>query len=192
MATKTFGTEVFYAADINAYCDTTLHLIQEYTVTGSVAASFSITGISSTYKHLLIVAKARGDTALTSTDLNTTFNSDTGGNYGRLTWDGSNSAATPAGNWGSNSNSFQSFIMAANNAAVGSCGAGYMWVYNYADTTWRKSGLAISAAFDGATAVNARHRYFVWDNTAAINRIDFTPNAGNIAVNSTFSVYGVG
>lgn len=192
MATTSFVVdEVLDAAKINGRMVTTWHPISEQTVTGSSVPDVTFSGISDVYEHLILVFNARGTAAATTVDLDVVFNADTGGNYGRLTWDGSHTSASPAGSYSANANAAQALIMAGDSWSVGSCGSGYLLLSDYA-WTWRKSGTAISAAFDGDVGCAARHRSIAWDSTAAINSIKLVPNSGNFAVNSHFSLYGLG
>jgi len=192
VATKTFTAgSVLTSADVNTYCVTVQHLLVEYTFP-SANTALTLSGIPSTYKHLLLVGIGRGTALANSIEANLTFNNDSGANYSRLSWDASDTAATPTGAWSSDRTSVEAFIFAGDSLSTFSAGSGSLLIPDYADTNWYKSVISNSAAFTSDTGILARERRMFWKSTAAINRIDLTASSGNFYAGTRFSLYGLG
>jgi len=67
---------------------------------------------------------------------------------------------------------------------------GEIYIPNYTSSNFK--GLnGDHATENNATAALTYYTAGLWSNTAAINRIDFTPSSGDFAINSTFYLYGI-
>ena len=159
--------------------------IATYTVSGSAVASYTFSSIPSTYTDLILVSSVRSTDNNDGDDLKGTFNSDTGTNYSwtQIYGDGSSAAS----NRGSNSAFMKIGIYAGNSTAAGTFSSCVTHIQNYANTTTYKTNLVrrdIATAYTVAV-VN------MWRSTSAINSITLSCAVGNIAVGSTFTLYGI-
>lgn len=157
-----------------------------YSLLGS-AASFSFTSLASSYDGLMILLQVRGGSAAASTTVNIRFNNDTGNNYAyqRLT-----SASTTV--TGAASNGTSAIILGsvpAASATAGWAGAYCMYIPGYARTTLMKNVEITGGGHDGADYQNVLE-HAQWLSTAAINRIDIFPGAGNWAAGSECAIFG--
>ncbi len=146
-------------------------------------STISFTSIPSTYKHLQI--RYINTTSTTNQNLVVTFNSDTGSNYAwhRLLGDGSSAIADASstttgmtiGRSGGNSSSFA---------------GGVFDLLDYANTSKYKTARTLYG-----TDQNGSGLIFLasglWQNTAAVTTITFTPASGNFAQYSSFALYGI-
>lgn len=172
-----------------AYDPSTFFLIQRTTVGAGGVASVSFTSIPSTYKHLQIRIMARDNRATnTQSNINMTFNSDTGTNYSNHDIWGNGTSALVDG-FASQTSAFACRITGAT-AAANLFGGGYVDINDYASTTKYKTTRGLSGTDQNGSggiflASNA------WLNTAAITRIDLVGVGTTIQQNSTFALYGM-
>lgn len=157
--------------------------IATQTISGSSVASVTFSSIPSTYTDLILVAQLK--TASTAGDLVMQFNSDTGTNYSRTVLYGTGSAA------GSSRESSVAQITIDNYGTPSSTEAAMdiIQIMNYANTTTYKTVLArANKAGSGVDATVG-----LWRSTSAINSIllKVITNTVNIAVDSTFTLYGI-
>lgn len=161
--------------------------IEEQNPTGTVV-TFSSLG---SYTHLRIVYSARGDQVATSTNINLTFNGDTGANYDRENLNGSGTTAS-AGEAIAGTSAAIATIAAAS-APAGSFGSGEILIHDYRGTAFRKG--AVNSA--RRTAADSSGNIFVtffgiqWRDTSAITSITLTLASGNFVSGSKFSLYGM-
>lgn len=163
-------------------------LIAQNTPTGN---STSFTSIPATYTHLVIEYVCRSDkAAVTSENMKVFLNNDTTAtNYrrGRAYGYGTNTVAADGGD-----DSNYDDPPAANSPA-GSCSRGICNILFYATTTFNKQVWGDASSRRDASSV---HEFRIatgveWENTAAVNRVDFTLASGNFVAGSTFRLYGV-
>ena len=161
---------------------TTMKLIAKQTL-GSSAATVTFDSIPGTgYTDLVFYITARRDAA--ATDLLLLFNTSGGTYTTRLLYGTGSSAlsATPARNCG---------IVCANTDTANTFASNWVYIPNYAGST------AKSWSSEGATENNGTTAYItasagVWDQTAAITKVDFTNNGGgNFVSGSSFFLYGI-
>lgn len=169
------------------------HLIASGAVSGSPVASISFSTIPATYRALLLMAMLRGDTSATFTQLLTQFNSDTTvGNYGNQRGDLSASSPGATEQLGTVASVTGLFMTAA--TAPANMFAGFeILIPGYASTSFNKKVLGratgrISASSGGMLYTNSGG---MWANTAAISSIQLKAAAGNIAVNSYYTLWGL-
>jgi hypothetical protein len=162
--------------------------IAEQTPSGVAFVTFSSLG---SYTHLEILWSARGTEAATSTNMNLTFNGDTGANYDRQLLSGNATTVAAAE------------ALAATSAAIGSvtaasatadmAGTGVLRIFDYRGTTFQKGGVSNENLRRATTSGNTFTRQFSigWRNTAAITSVTITLAAGNFVAGSKFSLYGI-
>lgn len=163
-------------------------LIAENTPTGN---STSFSSIPATYKHLVIEYICRSDkAAVTSENMRVFLNNDTTLTNYRSARVFGYAASTAGASGGDDSNIDDP---PAANAPAGSCSRGIVNVLYYAGTTFNKQVLnSCSSRRDNTTVYEIRMAGGVeWENTAAVNRVDFTLASGNFVAGSTFRLYGV-
>lgn len=172
-------------------------VIDDLTVTGSVLATYDTNTrlggvLPTTYKHLRLIVMGRGDTAAGSVFLQMRFNNDSGANYADQSVSG-NAAAAAAGE-NSSATSFPGVgKIAAATATAGHAGILVMDIPVYNGTTWFKQ--FYSSSFVSATLTAGNRTIYddggVWANTAALTRLALFPAAGNFAIGTRFTLYGV-
>jgi hypothetical protein len=154
------------------------------------AASWSETGIASSYDHLLLKYSVRREASGVDDSYHLTLNSDTGSNYSATTLRVISSAAN------SYRNSGQANFNLANWAGAGATantfGVGEIWIPHYANTANYKQML-VSNVVENASTTNFRMSVnaVLWSSTAAVTSITMLDDSGDIAEYSTFTLYGV-
>lgn len=162
------------------------------TTLGSANANVDITGIPSTYAHLMLCVYARGDTAATFTNLNLRFNGDTAANYDSQVERGS--AATVAVSESFAQTSGQTAFIAAGSATTNLFSAAQIVIPHYAGTTSNKTFRSTFALKFGTASTNMNVGIFTgfWRSNAAINEITVLPTAGNLAAGTRVTLYAMG
>lgn len=167
-------------------------LIDDYTVAGSVLASYDtdvrigVNALPQTYKHLKLVMTARLDGLGAGVD--TQYNGDTGANYV------SHQALATSAARADVANVAQTAMICS--VTPGSSDTANRWsvtevlIPNYASAVIRK---LMSSTTHGYQQTSLYTGQFggEWSGTAAIVRVKFRPNAGNFAIGSRFSLYGI-
>lgn len=171
--------------------------ISSYVVPNTTTASFSITGIPSTYKHL----ELRGSVRVTRPgqfggELYVGLNNDTtNGNY----YNHETSAYPPAGSnssqgWGSSSYpGFYAIRTTADSAQTGNYAPFILNIADYTNTN-KKKNIRMLTGWEVNTTSYGTMALFggLWQGTAAVNRIDFGMAYGTyIAQGSVFNLYGI-
>ena len=163
----------------------TFELIAAVTVGSGGAASIDFSSISSAYTDLCLKVSARGTTTEGS-----------GGHYYSITLNGAST------------NRSQRFLQGDGSSASSGSSTSfttYMTPSDFTASTFSNAELYLpnyagsankSMSVDAVTENNATKSYAIfyaqlWSNTAAINQITLTPNAGNFAQYSTAYLYGV-
>ena len=163
---------------------TNTYVALDETTVGTAVPSVTFTGISGAYTDLVIVAAPVMGTD--AQNLKLQFNGDTTTNYSATFLEGDGSSAS------SGRNSTTSSINTGNSIALGNTQNTVIWnVQNYANTTTFKTVLirmnSHSASYAGTGAIVG-----LWRKTPeAITSLTLTAASGNIAVGSTFSLYGI-
>jgi hypothetical protein len=160
--------------------------LDKATVTGSAVPSITFTGISGSYTDLVIVCNWTISSG--SSNFLLTFNGDsTSGLYSKTQIEGvgSNPALTGAT---ANANNIGLESNIATSTTIPS--VQIINVMNYSSTSVFKTVMARQAGWlSGAAGTSARMG--LWRNTNAITSITLTGGGTNIAVGSTFSLYGI-
>jgi hypothetical protein len=163
------------------------------TITPSVGATgVSFTSIPSTYKHLQIRLTYKDTTTSNQTvDLTIQFNnSSTGYAYHFINAQGSGITAD-----GSTSQPYIDFECGGNSATgmTNMVGVGIIDLHDYASTTKNKTVKMFGGMNANATSTTHKLTFYsgLWNNTAAINRIDLNAGYSGMAAGSVFSLYGI-
>lgn len=148
-------------------------------------------GISGAYSAIMLVIYCRTDEAVGFSNINLTFNNDTGNNYDRVATQTVNTTAS------GNVNLAQSQWLVTQpgaSCAANVFGSAVITFPNYAGTTGEKSGSGISGVVDTAAGqcavVNAMYTY---RSTSAISRAAITPNTAGkkLKAGTRFTIYGL-
>lgn len=161
------------------------------TILASPTATITFSGISQTYRNLIVSISAASDVVGTNVvDGYMQFNGDMGNSYSRHYLLGNNNAASA----GSQAATAQAGAFTLPEATASSgVGGATITVYNYATTTFLKGALTqniFASAFSAGGMFIATAAFF-WNNTAAITSILFgLALAGNFTTGSVFTLYG--
>lgn len=160
------------------------------TVPSGGVASITFAAIPSIYKHLQIRAIGRVTAATTDAEAIIRFNGDTGANYSDHYIAGNGSGPIAGGSGSSSAPQTLRFPGASSSSGI--FGAGVIDILDYGNTSKNKT----VRAFFGQDQNNVATGYVFlrstgWYNTAAITSIVLTPNSGNFAEYSQFSLYGI-
>ena len=152
------------------------------TTLGSAASSVTFSSIAGTYTDLVVIFQ--GGVSSATANLMATVNNDTAANYSSTVLYGNGTTAT-SGRASSVSKMYLSGLAVIDTTLAANAVVSFM---NYANTTTYKTILArtSNATQMAGTSVS------LWRSTAAINRIDLSPDAAvNFITGSTFNLYGI-
>ena len=155
------------------------------TTVGTAVATVTFSSIPATYTDLVLVCSARTTRAATSDNLAVRFNSDSTAIYSATNLFGD----TGAGSARSTGDSFcyWSYIPSASQAS-GTFGVATMNIMNYANTTTFKTAVSKS----GNTTAQLETTANLYRSTSAISTLTMlSATSNNIAVGSTFTLYGI-
>jgi hypothetical protein len=161
----------------------TFELIASSTVGSGGAANIDFTSIPSTYTDLQLLLSLRTNTNSTSDQTLISFNGSTASFSARLLI-GNGSAAS--------STTIARYTMPNGNTdlTASTFSSGSVYIPNYAGST-NKSYSADGVQENNATGALAILTAGLWSDTAAINQITLTPNAGSYVQYTTAYLYGV-
>jgi hypothetical protein len=164
-------------------------LLDTQSPTGTGVVTFS--SISSAYRHLRVTAVIRGTNVSTSITIAITLNNDTGANYDRQNFQGSNASASASVSTGQTA--LVSLSQPAASATSNFAGAIDLMVYDYKGTTFQKICEATNLYRDQSAGAGMAIQKLMaaWRSTSAVNRIDLTCSAGNYAAGTVISLYGI-
>lgn len=157
----------------------------------SVAGAISITSISQSFAHLVLVAQLRGDAVASNRTINVRFNNDTGANYDSQYVAGNNATASAAATAAQTSAAVGAIPAAS--ATAGYAGALVLEIPNYSGTTYYKSAMYRTSKDENGAAANmvTYNGMVVWRSTNAITRIDLGILTGNFNAGSRVTLYGI-
>ncbi len=163
-------------------------LLSEH-ITSGTDASVTFSSISASYRNLTLMLQARCDNSSTDQGIGVTFNNDTGGNYERQYINANQAVLTAAQLTAQNSMVIADISCAT--ALANTASVNIISVPNYTGTTFHKQAFTANSGVNGTVTSNLSIFIFAgrWASTAAINRIDLTPSAGNFITGSTFDLY---
>lgn len=166
---------------------TTFELISAVTVGSGGAATIDFTSIPSTFTDLCIKLSARANNAGTDIPIVITFNGSTTGYTDKAVY-GTGSATGSVGT-GTGSGVYWNY-QTGNSATSSTFGNGDIYIPNYAGSS-NKSVSIDTVSENNATAAFTMLTAALWSNTAAINRVTFTPNSASFLQYTTAYLYGV-
>jgi hypothetical protein len=165
------------------FVPTSFESIATTTVGSGGQSTITFSSITQTYKHLQIRLLGK---ATASAYLKVTFNSSTTG-YADHYLDGNGTSATAGV---TTSTSFISIFGAIANTTANVFGGGIIDILDYANTN-KNTTLRALTGVDYNGSGNIDFSSGLWNNTAAINQIEFSLNTGNFAQYSHFALYGI-
>jgi hypothetical protein len=164
------------------------------TTLGVSAASIDISGIPTSYAHLMLEVYARTDYASAAIDgVQLRFNADTTANYDYQTFDGTGSATAAAELFGQTS--AQCGLAAGNTAAANLFDTSRVLIAHYANASHNKSFESTAAHKQGTASGNMQARSSVgfWRSNSAISEITLISlNSANFVAGTRVSLYVMG
>jgi hypothetical protein len=152
------------------------------TTLGSAASSYTFNSISGSYTDLILVANIPSNS--TNDDVFIQFNGDTASNYSASWIRGNGSTASQVRSTGITG------VRCSDSGSPTTAAASLLiiQIQNYSNSTTYKTALsrANSAGGNGLDAFVG-----MWRNTAAITSVKIYPSSGNMAIGSTFTLYGI-
>ena len=165
----------------------------DHTELGAAASSWTASGISSSYDHLLILASVRSDRAAVYDSVKIGFNANTAsGDYSHTYLRASTSTPT-SGRDTAQAPTFIGDIAGASNLADTFANV-KIWVPNYANTANFTAAITQVAHEDASTTNNEwglEIDAVLFQSTAAITEVSLHTNVGDFVQYSTFTLYGV-
>lgn len=185
-------------------------LIANQSVSGSTQREIVWTGIAGTYDDLLVMGSGHGVTTSVNPEyLDINFNGDnpTSGS-GNYTWgmnyayNGGYTALGDVTNTTSNVPAIRVTCLSANgsNSDTLSPGGWYMYIPQYANTSYNKTGWFFCTGLTDTTTWTAGSTYstmtgwsgmFTYNDTSAITQIQLRGMFGDFAVGSSYDLYGI-
>ena len=158
------------------------------TVGAGGASSVTFSSIPQTYTHLQIRAICRLGEATTDNNIYMQFNGDTAANYSNHYLYGSGSGVASGAGVSSSNNPCMRCTGSTSTANM--FGAGVIDILDYANTNKYKTLRSISGNDQNGSGF-AFLQSGNWRSTSAITSVSFVVATSNIAVNSSFALYGV-
>lgn len=177
-------TAAEFAKGMGAISDTTLGVAQ---------ATIDVSGLPTTYAHLMLVIQGRGDPAASTVNALLRLNNDSGANqytYGVLNSTGSTASATD----NASATSFLAGVIAAGTAAANLSGSALVWLPHYNSTTFIKRVQAYYSTQWGTGSGNLNHGLIngFWNSTAAVNRVTLLASSGSFVAGTRLTIYALG
>ena len=168
------------------------------TVVPSASTGFSFSSISGSYKHLLLTwSGILFSNSSTVFDVRLNANSTTA--YNSMIYYGANTTLTQANGGGATSYNQYIPVFGANvaNAGFNNTASGYMWLYDYANTSYAKQCSAAYVYYNSGTATQTQcwNSQMTFDVLTAISSIDITRLSGTgtmtITTNGSVKLWGM-
>jgi hypothetical protein len=150
---------------------------------GTAVASVTFSSIPSGYTDLVLVSLAKTTDSGNGNDLKGQFNSDTSTNYSQTQMYGTGSSAVS----GRSSNITWAKVGLTSGSGNSQFANSVCHIMNYSNSTTNKTCIARRDLADAYTVATVS----LWRNTTAITSITLAAEVGNLAVGSTFSLYGI-
>jgi hypothetical protein len=166
------------------------YVLLERTELNATAATVTFANIPQTgYTDLKVVISGRTTEAANFTTLSLTFNGNTSANYSRKFIQGYNSGAASSG--GSSETSLNLGYINGNSSTASTFGNMEVYIPNYTSANNKSVSIDAVQERNDATQAVMWLNAGLWAQNTAINQITFTPAGGDLAANSTFSLYGL-
>jgi hypothetical protein len=156
---------------------------------GSAQASFDLTSISGSFKHLQLILRARGDNASATSLIQVRLNNDSGSNYQWEIHYGNNTTAAAARSVGNTV--FNMHNMPCASATASYFGAADILFVDYTDTTAYKQAFYRWGYLSATTTAEVGAAYCHYLSTSAISRITISLAAGNLDTGSRVTLLGI-
>lgn len=168
------------------------------TVVPSASSGFSFSSISGSYKHLLMTWSGILHSN-NSTAFDVRLNANSGANYNSMVYYGANTTLTQANAGGASSYNPTVPVFGKNvaNAGFNNTNSGYLWLYDYANTSYAKqcSGAWVFYDSSGAAHTQIWNSQMTFDILTAISSIDITRISGagtmTITTNGSVKLWGM-
>lgn len=154
--------------------------------------TITFNSIPGTYTHLQLRAfgHTNRSTGGVADGTRFNFNSDSGSNYTGHSLEGNGSAASAFAE-GTSQTKTMAYGLAGNNSSASTFGTFIVDLLDYSNTN-KYTTIRVLAGTDNNGSGSVYFSSGLWMNTAAITRIDLTPNAGtSFNQYSSFALYGV-
>lgn len=155
----------------------------------AVAASITFSNIPQTFRNLLLLGKLRSTIAGTADDGFMRLNSDATANYDSA-YLYVNGTTVAGGTIVASTNGIYVGALPGSTSAANNASAIELTLPDYARTAWRKSGHA-RASDQSETRQVCLISDGSWRNTAAVTSLTIYASGGNLAANSTVTLYGL-
>ena len=181
-------------------------LIANQTAADSTSKTIIFGSIPGTYDDLLVMGSGHGTTTSVNPEyFDTNFNADTTGVYSHgenKAYRGGYKAVGNPDNSGGGVTTIRLATLSANgsNSDTVTSGGWYMYIPQYAQTTYKKTGWYFSTGMTDATTWASGGLYeasvfwsgmFTYDSTSAITEIQLKCLFGNFAEHSSYDLYGI-
>lgn len=168
------------------------------TVVPSASTGFSFSSISGSYKHLLLTWSGILHSN-NSTAFDVRLNANSGSNYNSMVYYGANTTLTQAnaGNATSYNPTVPVFGKNVANSGFHNTNSGYLWLYDYANTSYAKQCSGAWVFYDSSGAVHTQiwNSQMTFDILTAISSIDITRLSGTgtmtITTNGSVKLWGM-
>jgi hypothetical protein len=168
------------------YATSAERLITE-TVVGVAVSSITFSSIAATYRDLRLVIRSRGTVASVTCRPRLQMNADTGNNYD---WSHRFIAAATGGEEGGTGVAFMELaIFPGASATAGFVGAAEARIFNYRDTSLFKTITGQSFGSNGTAYCTIGGGQ--WKSASAITSLTLILDAGNFAIGTVASLYGI-
>lgn len=164
-------------------------LIQTLTASGSNNV-FDFTSIPNTYTDLMIISSTRTNNAGTGDGFNIAVNNSYSNLREAYYFNNNNNGAMNAGG---GIGTEASISVNGDGNAAGTYALVYMYIPNYANTSYQKTWFSDNMQSVYASGTNTAYHFGKansWNQTAAINRLTFT-STGTLTNQSKISIYGI-
>ena len=199
-----FGVPIHaWGVDVMANATT---LIAKQAVSGSTQREIIWTSIPGTYDDLLIMGSGHGVTTSVNPEyMDTNFNGDTTGKYSwgmNYAYNGGYTALGDVDNSGGGVTQIRVTCLSSNgsNSDTLSAGGWYMYIPQYANTSYKKTGWFFCTGLTDTTTWTAGSTYstmtgwagmFTYDSTSAITEIQLRGMFDDFAIGSSYDLYGI-
>jgi hypothetical protein len=154
--------------------------------------TFDVSSISGDYDELRIVLTGRSAVGATADWARLRLNNDSGNNYDhRLLHEVAQTSSATDAAIGVSSVQW-TVELPGTSSTAGWVGSLELWIPEYAGTTFRKIGHWIGGSRFSTNEIRSHSGSFMWNNTAAVDRIQLYSAGGDFLTGTRLRIYGVG
>lgn len=153
------------------------------------STTITFNNIPQFYTDLMLVMSMRSTAAVTATDIFSQFNSDNANNYSgtRLYGQGSSVGSDRQ----STTNVMRFGDCVGTSATANTFSSIAVYIPNYTSANYKQVIVDASSESNAATGYYSFLNAMLWRSTAAISSLWVAPLSGNMAANSTVTLYGI-